>query len=152
MLKRREDLLADPYWEEIKGSQPFPAKRERELAERIQQGDLEARNELVGANLRFVVSVAKQYQHRGLPLCDLVSGGNMGLMIATRASAAITKINSMYKEPNSDCARCSCQKDFITNSVECEAIIYAFRMATRQQVCVPPVQALQAETHPWSRL
>jgi RNA polymerase primary sigma factor len=52
------------------------------LARRIKRGDEEARNRLVEANLRFVVSVAKEYQNRGVPLADLISAGNMGLITA----------------------------------------------------------------------
>ena len=55
---------------------------ETELAARIKPGDEEAFKRLVEANLRFVVSVAKQYQGRGLELSDLISDGNMGLMKA----------------------------------------------------------------------
>lgn len=57
---------------------------ETELAHRIQAGDQEAFNRLVEANLRFVVSVAKQYQNRGLDLADLINEGNLGLMTAAR--------------------------------------------------------------------
>ena len=66
---------------EIK-SHPLSRERETELAVRIQEGDVPARNELVQANLRFVVTVARQYQHRSLPLSDLISAGNLGLLIA----------------------------------------------------------------------
>ncbi len=55
---------------------------ETELFSRIHLGDDEARQELVKANLRFVVSVAKQYQGRGMELCDLINEGNIGLMKA----------------------------------------------------------------------
>ncbi|MCC7263190.1 MAG: RNA polymerase sigma factor RpoD/SigA [Candidatus Latescibacteria bacterium] len=52
------------------------------MAVHIQQGDLQARDELVQANLRFVVDVAKHFQNRGLPLCELISAGNLGLLTA----------------------------------------------------------------------
>jgi RNA polymerase primary sigma factor len=55
---------------------------EADLAMRIRRGDLQARNELVTANLRFVVSVAKQYQNLGVPLDDLINEGNIGLIRA----------------------------------------------------------------------
>ena len=76
-----EDALGS-YLSEISSSTPLSASAEIELARRIKEGDEEARNGLVEANLRFVVSVAKEYQNRGVPLADLVSAGNMGLITA----------------------------------------------------------------------
>ena len=70
------------YFQDIEDSQPLSREREVELAERITRGDMEARDELVQANLRFVVDVARQYQNRGLTMAELVSAGNMGLMKA----------------------------------------------------------------------
>ena len=70
------------YFRDIEGSQPLSREREVELSARIAGGDMEARDELVGANLRFVVDVARQYQNRGLTMAELVSAGNMGLMKA----------------------------------------------------------------------
>ncbi|MBI2502313.1 MAG: RNA polymerase sigma factor RpoD/SigA [Candidatus Latescibacteria bacterium] len=70
------------YLADITNSQPLSRKRELELAARIKKGDLQARDELVKANLRFVVEVAKGYQNRGLPLTDLISSGNLGLLTA----------------------------------------------------------------------
>jgi RNA polymerase primary sigma factor len=70
------------YFEDISSSQPLSRDREVELAQRIQDGDEEARDELVKANLRFVVDVAKNYQNRGLDLSDLISAGNLGLLTA----------------------------------------------------------------------
>ena len=70
------------YIADISSSQPLSREREVELAARIQEGDTEARDELVKANLLFVISIARQYQNRGLPLSDLIGAGNLGLMIA----------------------------------------------------------------------
>ena len=70
------------YFHDIEDSRPLSREREVELAERITRGDMEARDELVQANLRFVVDVARQYQNRGLTMAELVSAGNMGLMKA----------------------------------------------------------------------
>jgi RNA polymerase primary sigma factor len=70
------------YFDDIADSKPLSREREVELAERIQQGDMEARDELVQANLRFVIDVAKNYQNRGLSLSDLISAGNLGLITA----------------------------------------------------------------------
>lgn len=78
------DTLVDRYFHEIEGSVGLSAAQEIEVARRIQDGDEEALSELVQANLRFVVSVAKQYQNLGLPLSDLINEGNLGLMVAAR--------------------------------------------------------------------
>ena len=76
-----EDSLGS-YLTEIAGSKPLSGSDEIDLARRIKAGDESARNRLVEANLRFVVSVAKDYQNRGVPLPDLISAGNMGLITA----------------------------------------------------------------------
>ena len=70
------------YFDDIADSKPLSRQREVELSTRIQNGDMHARDELVHANLRFVIDVAKKYQNRGLPLADLISAGNVGLMTA----------------------------------------------------------------------
>jgi RNA polymerase primary sigma factor len=71
-----------PYFHDIAASTPLSRQREGTLSVRIQQGDLQARDELVEANLRFVVDIAKQYRNRGLPFGELVSAGNLGLITA----------------------------------------------------------------------
>jgi RNA polymerase primary sigma factor len=76
------DPILASYLSDIADSSPLSSGEEAELARRIRSGDEEARNELVEANLRFVVSVAKDYQNRGLSLAELISAGNVGLIIA----------------------------------------------------------------------
>ncbi len=76
-----EDSLGS-YLGEISNSKPLSAKEEVDLARQIKEGDESSRNRLVEANLRFVVSVAKEYQNRGVPLADLISAGNVGLITA----------------------------------------------------------------------
>ena len=76
-----EDSLGS-YLGDIAHSKPLSAAEEVDLARKIKRGDEGARNRLVEANLRFVVSVAKQYQNRGVPLADLISAGNVGLITA----------------------------------------------------------------------
>ena len=70
------------YFNDITDSKPLSREREVELAARINQGDMDARNELVQANVRFVIDVAKNYQNRGLSLPDLIRAGNLGLLTA----------------------------------------------------------------------
>lgn len=72
----------DNYFYDIKGSSPLSRKEERELAQKIQDGDEAALNKLVSANLKFVVSVAKKYKGTGVPFADLISEGNLGLIKA----------------------------------------------------------------------
>lgn len=70
------------YLEEIGKFEPLSPKREIELAQRVKRNDQQALKELTEANLRFVVSVAKDYQGQGLPLTDLINEGNLGLIKA----------------------------------------------------------------------
>ena len=70
------------YFNDIAESTPLSREREVELAGRIKYGDMEARDEMICANLRFVVNEARRYQNRGLPLSDLISAGNIGLITA----------------------------------------------------------------------
>jgi RNA polymerase primary sigma factor len=77
------DIL-DQYFAEVSRYPLLNAEEEKALARRVQGGDHDAMEELVRRNLRFVVSVAKKYQNRGLPLIDLIGEGNVGLMTAAR--------------------------------------------------------------------
>ncbi len=74
----------EKYLEEIGNYSPLSPEEEIELARRIRKGDTEALDKLVKANLRFVISVAKEYQGQGLPLQDLISEGNLGLIKAAQ--------------------------------------------------------------------
>ncbi len=79
----REPIL-DTYLQEISKIDMVTIDEEAELARKIKQGDQNAMATLVNANLRFVVSVAKQYQNKGLSLCDLINEGNIGLIKAAK--------------------------------------------------------------------
>ena len=74
----------DQYLREISKYPLIPQEEEVNLAQRIRVGDGEALDKLVRSNLRFVVSVAKKFQNRGVPLVDLIGEGNLGLMTAAR--------------------------------------------------------------------
>jgi RNA polymerase primary sigma factor len=76
----RETLSLDKYLNEIGKVELVSAEEEVELAKKIRKGDKEALECLIKANLRFVVSVAKQYQNQGLSLPDLINEGNLGLI------------------------------------------------------------------------
>ena len=80
----RENKLLDKYLNEISKVPMIDAQEEVELARRIREGDQAALEKLVNANLRFVVSVSKQYQNQGLTLGDLINEGNMGLIKAAK--------------------------------------------------------------------
>lgn len=77
-----EDRCLDLYLKEISTVELISQEEEVELAKRIKQGDEEALHGLMKANLRFVVSVAKQYRNQGLSLADLINEGNLGLIKA----------------------------------------------------------------------
>ena len=77
-----DDATLHAYLKEITNSHPLSREKEIELSEKIKAGDLKARDELVQANLRFAVTVAKSYQRRGLSLPELISAANLGLLIA----------------------------------------------------------------------
>jgi RNA polymerase primary sigma factor len=72
----------DTYMREIGHYQPLSSEEEARLAKRIRKGDRQALHKLIKSNLRFVVSVARNYQHQGVPLPDLIGEGNRGLMRA----------------------------------------------------------------------
>lgn len=83
-ITSRESLALDKYLVDIGRIDLLTIEEEAELARRIREGDETALERLTKANLRFVVSVAKQYQNQGLSLADLINEGNVGLMKAAR--------------------------------------------------------------------
>ncbi len=83
-VTNRESKSLDKYLQDISKLPMITAEEEVELAQRIRTGDQEALDKLTTANLRFVVSVAKQYQNQGLTLPDLINEGNAGLVKAAK--------------------------------------------------------------------
>lgn len=83
-VTNRETASLDKYLQEIGRVDLITAEEEVELAKRIKEGDMQALDRLTKANLRFVVSVSKQYQNQGLSLPDLINEGNLGLIKAAQ--------------------------------------------------------------------
>ncbi len=81
---RIDDHSIGLYLRDISRYKPLRASEEFALAARIRKGDIRALEKLTKANLRFVVSVARNYQHQGLSLCDLINEGNLGLVRAAK--------------------------------------------------------------------
>jgi RNA polymerase primary sigma factor len=83
-ITNRESASLEKYLHDISKEQMVTPQEEVELAQKIRNGDADALNRLTRANLRFVVSVAKQYQNQGLGLPDLINEGNLGLIKAAQ--------------------------------------------------------------------
>ena len=83
-VTNRETASLDKYLQEIGRVDLITAEEEVNLAQRIREGDQDALDRMVNANLRFVVSVSKQYQNQGLTLPDLINEGNLGLIKAAK--------------------------------------------------------------------
>ncbi|MBN2663803.1 MAG: RNA polymerase sigma factor RpoD/SigA [Bacteroidales bacterium] len=83
-ITSRDSDSVDKYLKEIAKIELICSEKEVELAQKIKKGDDKALEELVSSNLRFVISVAKQYQNQGLSLSDLISEGNIGLIKAAK--------------------------------------------------------------------
>lgn len=82
VITSREEIGIDQYFKDISRIKLLTSEEEVALAKKIKYGDLIARDKLVNANLRFVVSIAKQYQNKGVLLLDLINEGNLGLIHA----------------------------------------------------------------------
>lgn len=83
-ITNRETRSIEAYFTDINKVELITAEEEVKLATKIKQGDQAALEKLTRTNLRFVISVAKKYQHMGLPLGDLISEGNLGLVEAAK--------------------------------------------------------------------
>ncbi len=81
-ITNRDNLSLDKYLQDIGKVKMITAEEEVDLARKIHEGDLNARDRLITANLRFVVSVSKQYQNQGMSLPDMINEGNLGLIKA----------------------------------------------------------------------
>lgn len=80
----RQDASLGIFFKEVSKLPMIDINKEIELSQRVKEGDMKAADELVKANLRFVISVAKQYQNKGLPLVDLIQEGCIGLTEAAK--------------------------------------------------------------------
>lgn len=80
----RSSMTLDKYLEDIKRIPLLSIQKEEELCDKIKQGDQKALEQLVRANLRFVISVAKQYKNNNIELIDLINEGNLGLIKAAK--------------------------------------------------------------------
>ena len=103
-ITNRESQSLEKYLQEIGKVDLLTPEEEVELAKRIKQGDQAALEKLTKANLRFVVSVAKQYQNQGLSLSDLINEGNLGLIKAAQRfdetrGQLVNKINLLGERP-----------------------------------------------------
>jgi len=83
-ITRKDSLSLEKYFNDINKEELISAEQEVELAKRIREGDIVAEHKLIKANLRFVITVAKQYQGQGLSLSDLISEGNIGVIRAAK--------------------------------------------------------------------
>lgn len=72
------------YFDKVGKYKILTRDKEQELSRKIQEGDVEALNELVSSNLRFVIDIAKEYRNMGLPFADLIQEGNLGLIAAAK--------------------------------------------------------------------
>lgn len=70
------------YYDDLKNTKPMPRAKEKRLLRQCRQGNIKARNEILESNLKFVFDMAKRYTGRGVPISDLISEGNMGLIYA----------------------------------------------------------------------
>lgn len=70
------------YYKDLKKCEPIPFSYERELILKSKEGDVEARNKIIESNLRFVFNIARKYAGKGIPISDLISEGNLGLVKA----------------------------------------------------------------------
>ena len=81
---KNEDEVLSMYLKEINRIPLLTHEEETELAIKAKEGDQAAKNKIVNSNLRFVVNVAKKYQNHGIDLIDLISEGNIGLLVAIK--------------------------------------------------------------------
>src|SRR5207248_177677 len=111
--EHERDIL-DQYLHEVSKTPLLTQKEEIALARKVRAGDQESMQELVKRNLRFVISVAKKYQNRGLPLTDLIGEGNVGLLTAVGSSVGTVTVWNPLRGSTSSAGggaagcRCAC--------------------------------------------
>ena len=99
-ITNRESTALEKYLQDISHEGLISVEEEIELARKIKQGDVKALEKLTKANLRFVVSVAKQYQNQGLSLPDLINEGNLGLIKYNASHFRAKQTSSCSNKPN----------------------------------------------------
>ena len=107
-ITNRESESLEKYLQEIGKVELITPEEEVKLAIRIKQGDQQALEKLTKANLRFVVSVAKQYQNQGLTLPDLINEGNLGLIKAAQRFDETVDLN-LFLMPYGGFAKALCR-------------------------------------------
>lgn len=107
-ITNRASASLEKYLQDIAHEELLSTDEEVELAQRIRKGDRRALERLTKANLRFVVSVAKQYQNQGLSLSDLINEGNVGLIKAAQKFDE-TRALSLSLTPYGGFARAFCR-------------------------------------------
>ena len=84
--------MSESYWRDIQHFQPLSRQQEIELVHRVRAGDECAMHQMIEANLRFVVRIAREYHGRGLSFMELISEGNLGLLEANPAIRRDTRL------------------------------------------------------------
>ena len=81
-ITNRQDASLGLYFRDVSRRKLLTNEEEIELTKKVKEGDQRAKDKLIEANLRFVISIAKQYQGKGIPLVDLIQEGNLGMLEA----------------------------------------------------------------------
>lgn len=128
----------ETYLREINDTALLTPEQERTLARRIGQGDIEARNQMVRANLRLVVNIAREFSGKGLPLEDLIEEGNLGLLRAVEAFDP--EMNTRFSTYASYWIKQSIQRTILKMSKTVRVPAYAANLVRKWQRTVSKLQ------------